>query len=479
MTTATQEKAKLLAAALNRLNKLEKIQAFDAADPTSRPTPAQQSIIDAIIKENLTVFAILGGNQSGKSALSMRILAWLLDETFPDFDRRKRWGDEPLQILLLARTLKQAEESLWRKLEPLLTGKYRVQRIGGVISKVTNTENKNTLLFFSHDNVNEARARIQSFTAQVAVIDELPGKFSLIEETIRRIQAKNGMLLLPFTPKVPAPEIKKFVENLKPPFGRFFKLKALDNPAYDEDAKARILASTETMSESMKRTVLEGDWMLGEETVYHFDYDTMVESPEGYTPAWPHVESSDPALSSKFGFLLAAQNPNTGVWYVIKDEYITDTPIDRIVDVIKEKTAGVNLVRRIMDPHEVWYYQSAVAKGLKYTSPYDKSGRKGELIRNLQTALGSRVKLAPWCKNIIDELQSASWHPTKAGHIQNSSALHLNDCAQYLVDCLPKDTVYSKPMTWYEELRAADKERRRREKRAKSGPFKVRNRRRR
>lgn len=478
MNATKAEQAKLLAAALNRLNKLEKIQAFDAADAASRPTPAQQEVIDSIVKENLTITAILGGNQSGKSALSMRILAWFLDESFPNFDRTKRWGHEPLQILLLARTLKQAEESLWRKLEPLLTGKYRVQRIGGVISKVTNLENKNSLLFFSHDNVNEARARIQSFTAQVAVIDELPGKFALIEETIRRIQAKNGLLIMPFTPKVPAPEIKKFVENLKPPFGRFFKLKALDNPAYDEEAKRRILASTETMSESMKRTVLEGDWMLGEESVYHFDYDQMVEVPEGYSPAWEHVESSDPALASKFGFILAAKNPNTGVWYVIKDEYITDVPIDRIVDTIIQKTSGVNLVRRVMDPHETWYYQSAVARGLKYMSPYDKSGRKGELIRNLQTALGQRLKIAPWCKNIVDELQSASWHPTKEGHIHNSSALHLNDCAQYLVDCLPKDTVYSKPMEWYDELRLADKKRREKEKKAKKSPFKIRNRRR-
>lgn len=424
-------------------------------------------------------------HNSGKSQLSMRLLGWLLDETGPEgkLIRKEHWGEGPIQILLLSQTLKQAEDSLWRKLEPLLTDKYKVQRTGGAISKVQNLSNGNSLLFFSHNNINEARKNIQSFTAHVAVIDELPSKFKLIEEVLRRLQANKGVLLLPFTPKVPNPEIKKFVDSLKAPFGRMFKLKALDNPVYDEDAKRRILESTMTMSEAMKRTVLEGDWMQAEDAVFNYDEETFIEDPPNYHPSWAHVEASDPALSSKFGIVVAAHCPTNNVWYIIRDEYIEGVPLDRIVDTVLDKTQGINIVRRVMDPHETWYQQLASSRGLNYMYPYDKSGRKGELITNLQKALGSKVKIASWCRNLPEELASASWSPSHEGRIHNSSAYHLIDCSQYLVDCLPKTPPPQQNLTWQAELRKANEERKKREKtarqaRANRKPGRVRRRRR-
>lgn len=464
--TSQLEQQRLLAAAMKRLTRMEKVSCFDAADLNSRPTPDQQAAINAFRTERLSVLALIGGNQSGKSALSMRILAWLFEENFPEFTRREKWGNEPLLILVVAQTLKQFEESLWRKLEPLLTdNNYHVQRVGGVISRIQNKTNGNTLLVFSHDNVNEARKRIQSFTAHVAVIDELPSKFALIEETLRRLQAKDGILLLPFTPKVPAPEIKRFVDSLKPPYGKRFKLKALDNPVYDEEQKRRILESTTTMSEAMRRTVLEGDWMTAEEAVYSLDHENVIEEPLGYHPSWRHVESSDPALSSKFGFLVAAQSPVNHCWYVVRADYIQDILVPQdMFEEVQRRVAGINLVRRISDPHETWYIQTAAKNGVTYMWPYDKARRKGELIKNLQTALGPKLRIAPWCSALVEELSSASWSQHAEGKIANSSSLHLNDCAQYLVDCLPKDSPHAVAPTWEAELRAANYRRKQLEK---------------
>jgi len=480
VTPAQLEQQRLLAAAMKRLTRMEKLQCFDAADLASRPTPSQQEIIDCIRDESLSVVSILGGNQSGKSMLSMRILAWLFEETFPNFTRREKWGTEPLLILVVAQTLKQFEESLWRKMEPLLTDhNYTVQRVGGVINRIQSKTNGNTLLVFSHDNVNEARKRIQSFTAHVAVIDELPSKFSLIEETMRRLQAKNGLLLLPCTPKVPAPEIKRFIDGLRPPFGRRFKLKALDNPVYDDEQKRRILESTATMSEAMRKTVLEGDWMTAEEAVYSLNHPDVIEEPVGYHPSWRHVEASDPALSSKFGFLVAAQSPMNQCWYVVRADYIQDILVPQdMFEEVQRRTQNINLVRRISDPHETWYIQTAVKNGVTYMWPYDKARRKGELIKNLQTALGPKLRIAPWCTSLIEELTSASWSQHAEGKIANSSALHLNDCAQYLVDCLPKDEPYAVAPTWEAELRAANAKRKLAERQKQKQASKIQRRRR-
>lgn len=465
MNRAQLEQQRLIAAALSKLNRLQRVECFDTADPSSRPTADQEAVIQAVREQKFNVISVLGGNQSGKSLTSARIVSWLLEESFPNWSRHDRWGQEPLLILVIAQTLKQAEESLWRRIESFLEpGKYKVNKVGGIINKVTH-ENGNTILFFSHDNPNEARKRVQSFTAHFAWIDELPGNVKLIEEVQRRVQAKHGQLLMSFTPKAPTPDIKKFVEGLEPPYGQRFTLRALDNPAYTEEDKNRIVASLATFSEQYRRTILEGEWVQPEEMVYYFDYDTMVEAPENYSPAWRHVESSDPALSSAHGLVVAAENPSTGVWYIIKAEYIKQALVpEKLLNTVLEKTQGLNIVRRIADPHEVWYIQTAGTQGINYISPYRKNDRKSELIKNLQTALGVRLKIAPWCEDFISEITSCHWSETADNKIVKGSKFHLLDSAQYLVDCLPKYAgIPPSNKTWAQELREANAKRKQRE----------------
>lgn len=455
---------KLIAAALKKLQNINRDIAFDANVPDSRPTKTQQQIFDAVQNSEVSVIAAKGGNQSGKSAVGARLVTWLLQENFPEWEKPARWT-EPLLILVLARTLKQAEESLWRKMEPFLEpGSYKVSRVGGIISKVTHLKTNNVMLFFSHDNANEARERVQSFTANFAWIDELPKNVKLIEEVSRRVQAKNGQVLLTFTPKSPAPDITRYVDTLEPPYGKVYTLLALDNPVYTDEDKQKLLESLKSFSENYRNTVLRGDWLQPDEMVYDFNYETMVMAPPDYSPSWRHVEASDPALSSAHGLIVAAENPSTGLWYIIKADYLKNILVpDKLVDEVMRRTSGLNVVRRVADPHETWYIQTANQKGMSYVVPYKKHERKPELIKNLQQALGTRLFIAPWCQDLIDELTSCHWSEAGTNKIVKASRFHLCDSSQYLVDCLPKYDGKVMNLDYWAELRLGNENRKKRE----------------
>lgn len=462
MSDITQKK--LIAAALKKLQNLNRDEAFDANIPNSRPTPTQQEIFDAVRAGTISTLAVRGGNQSGKSAVGARLVTWLFQENFPEWQKPARWT-EGMQILVLARTLKQAEESLWRKMEPFLKpGSYKVHRAGGIISKVTSLENGNSILFFSHNNANEAREQVQSFTANFAWIDELPKSVKLIEEVTRRVQAKQGQVLLTFTPKSPSPEITRYVEGLEAPYGQVFTLLALDNPVYSKADKEKLLESLKSFSDNYRNTVLRGDWLQPDEMVYDFNYDTMVQAPPNYSPSWRHVEASDPALSSAHGLIVAAENPSTGKWYIIKADYLKNILVpDRLVDEVIQRTRGLNVVRRVADPHETWYIQTANQKGMSYVVPYKKHERKAELIKNLQQALGTKLYIAPWCQDLIDELTSCHWSEAGTNKIVKASRYHLCDSSQYLVDCLPKYEGQVQTHDYWTELRMGNEKRKERE----------------
>jgi hypothetical protein len=467
--TSAQELAKkrLLAAALNKLQSLKKTECFDGNDLDSRPTKEQEAVIDAVRRHEASVISVRAGNQGGKSQTAARIFAWLLEGSFPDWTPPPKWNDQ-VQLLVLGRSFKQLEDSLWRKMESLLTpGTYKIIRQGGVLSKVLH-DNGNSILFFSHDNPNIARERVQSFSAEAVWLDELPRTVKLIEELQRRVQAKDGFVLMTYTPKAPAPDIKRFVETMKPPVGVEYRLSALANPIYTEADKKKLIDSLSSFSESYRNTILQGDWMMGEEMVYQFDYDRMVSAPPDYSPAWRHVVSIDPASSGSTGLCLAAEHPSSGHWFIIRAEYLNIKVPTELVEAIEQRIANVNIVRRVYDPHETWFRETAGAAGRTYLAPYKKTERKKELIKNLQEALGSRVFIAPWCQDFIDEISSCYYANEFSDKIAKAQRFHVLDSAQYLVDLLPKYEHGTPQQDWWTELRLGNEKRKQRQQAVKA-----------
>lgn len=468
MTEVTDQK--LVAAALRRLDLLKKVESFDPINSESRPTPAQAEVIADFGR--IRTQWIVAATQSGKSQTCARIVSWVLTDTHPTWKRPVEWGDEPLLILVCGRTGKQIEESLLPKLESYLTpGSYKVVRIGMIVQRVE-LSNGNRIVFQSLENPAMARERIQSYVAHLVWVDEMPPTAFIIDELLRRIQARSGYFLASFTPLVVNDDIRRMVDSAKEPYSKKYKFTMFDNPLYaSPEKRAEILASMMSMPESVRNTRLFGEWSTNDEAVYYFNYDLMVHMPPNYSPLWRHVEAVDPALKSALGLTIWAEDPVSLSWYCVRSEYVKGIYIPtQLVAHVKELTKGYNIVRRISDPHEVWYIQTASSMGIPYMGVHKKNDRKHELIKQLQEFLGNgKVRISPTCEGIISELQECRWSDRSEGKIINSSSYHLLDSAQYFCDNIPKPEKRPPELTinnWHAKLLEANQKRLQMEERA-------------
>lgn len=436
----------LLGAAAQRLKKLEMSEVFDPNRPSSRPTAFQQQIIDDFGRVRYQY--IVAGNRSGKTQLGARTAAWMLAEDKPGWTRPARWGKAPLLMMVIGRTSKQVEDAIYRKIKAFFgEGDLHEMRVGNALQKVTHRKTGNAIIFASHHNVEEAREKVQAFELVGVLLDEMPSSHLLFEELQRRVQDNNGFFITTFTPKTRNPGIKKMVDTVDATLGKKYKLRMLDNPIYTPQDKIDILKSLENMPEAYRQCILEGDWLDDDLQVYSIAGNAVVD-PTNYSSGWRHVEGADPALQSKHGQVVFAENPTTNHWYIVRCDYISGIPVPSdLVQAVVAKLQGLNIVRRVCDAASTWYIGEASAKGLTYTTPWDKNNRRAEMMKNLQEALGRTLFIAPWCEEaFVGELASMQWSETAADKVVNSRSYHLHDAAIYAFDCLPKPSEKEAPV---------------------------------
>lgn len=469
MGTAATQSDRLLAVAMHRLETLQRREAFDPANLASRPTPIQQQVLTDF--SHIRQQWIRAGNQSGKSATCARIVSWVISDTHPTWKRPADWGDEPLLVLVAGRTGKQIEDSLLPKIRGFLeAGSYKEVRIGNIIQRLELT-NGNRIVFQSLENPTTARERLQSYVAHLVWVDELPPTIDIVRELLIRVQARDGYFLASFTPTVVNIEIQRYVDSLREPEGKVYRFHMLENPLYaDEERKSQLISRYAHLPEHIREAIFRGEWLSPDDQVYYFDWDRMVAMPEGYSPLWRHVESVDPALKSALGLTVWAENPETGIWYCILSEYIRGIYVPtELVAAVREKVSRYNIVRRIADPHEVWYIQTAGSMGLNYIGVHKKNDRKSELIKQLQESLGSRVRIAPICESLIGELQECRWSDRAEGKIVNASSYHLLDSAQYFCDNIPKWEKKILSTSWEDWLYQSNEKRKRDDEKVRAG----------
>jgi phage terminase large subunit-like protein len=311
----------------------------------------------------------------------------------------------------------------------------------------------------SHHNVNEAREKAQSYTAHFVWVDEMPNSLSLILELQLRVQANNGRLLCTFTPLLRNKAIKDLIENGKAPLGRKFQFGMLDNPIY-KGREQEIMDRYKDVPEDERRARLYGEWFKGGKFVYRYDLAKQGRNPDKYHPSWPHLEVVDPAGTGKAGFMLLANQPGTGSWFVVKAEYVPGAAATDLLEEFKKRTEGYNIVRRVCDPHETWFIKEAAKAKRAYMGVYNKKERKMELIKNLQEALThERIIITGFVTDLADELDTCMWSESKDGKIVGSSRFHLLDCLQYGTDNLPKIVDDPRPKTHDQLLREANRKR--------------------
>jgi DNA-binding transcriptional regulator YhcF (GntR family) len=240
-----------------------------------------------------------------------------------------------------------------------------------------------------------------------------------------------------------------------------FKIHMFDNPLYTPEKQAKILEEMALYPEHVRKCRLEGEWMSAENAVYYFSPEVMVRDlPSHYSPGWRHVESSDPAARSAHGLTIWAEDPTTGLWYCVRAEYLQglrDT--DEYILAVKQRTAGLNIVRRLYDSACPWYADLAVKHGLNYTPVMNKAHRKLEMIKALQLALGQQLFLTPWCQDLADELNNMQWSESAENKVANSSKYHLHDSAVYFLDCKPKYEGTPVASDYWQSMRQANQKR--------------------
>lgn len=429
-----------IAIATKRLTQLNLSKSFDAAFPKSRPNPKQLAVLQDIDK--IQYRYVVAGNQSGKSQLAARDLTWMLNNEHPWFERPEQWGSESLTILIAVQDLTLGSEMWYKKVKPFLKDEWREERQGNSLKKCSNRVTGDTIYFVSHSDGSEKnRKHMQGYVAHYVWLDEMPSTHKILEELQRRVDAREGRFLATFTPKFKNDTIRRIIDASQAPVARKYQMSKLDNPIYAERLEEE-LQKLAGYPESERRTILYGEWSTGESAVYHFVYDDMTvpSLPDHYTKAWRHVVAVDPALRSKCGYTLWAEDPNSHVWYLIDDTYvegsITLDP-ETLFLTVRSRYQAYNVVRKITD--SMPFFQATATKhGETYMTPYNKNDyRKKELIKGLQTMLSSnRIKIGRWCTHFLDEIQSCQFRED-SDKLINSSSYHTLDCAQYFCDAIP------------------------------------------
>ena len=444
---------RLVATAIKTLKSKQRAMSFDPWLPESRPNLKQETILKDI--QHYQHRWVVAANQTGKTATGAREAAWIFTNSHPWFTPPEEWGNSPLLMIIIGRTLQQVYENIWcEKLRPFLDpSEYKEEKTGGVVTAIRNRKNKNTILFFSHHSPEEAREKVQGFVANWVWLDEMPDSAKLIEELHRRCVAKRGRFLATFTPKLRNQEIRKMAEVISP-YQKMYKMAMLDNPIYS-GREQEVLATLEGLAEDYRRTVEFGDWYTGDSAVYSFNMEKHCTITEGYHPSWRHIESIDPASSGLAGHVVLAESPTTGIWHVLHANYIKGASAKNLLVEMDKTRGNVNLVRRIADPHENWFIKHAADDGITFDGVWKKNERKQELIKNLQKALDeSRIRISPLLDKLIAEFTTCQWSETASGKIIGSRRFHLLDALQYAVDNLPTrlEQAPTKPVTqWLRE----------------------------
>lgn len=400
---------------------------------------------DIHVSSDTNLYCLANGlvtHNSGKSAVGGRELAWLITDTHPYWNMPEDWKERPLQVLVIGKSRSILENELWlKKIKPFFAASdWREFRSGSSLQAVEHREKGHRIIFLTHsDGSQKAIDNLQAYDADIVWLDEMPSKLAVLEETQRRARRPGTIWFATFTPKSINIKIRKLVEAAKEPTSKRYRMSRLDVPGVDIKTEMEKLSG---LTEAQKRTILEGDWAVGDTHVFEFDAERMLVSlPSDYSREWRHVESVDPG-SNRGGLTIWAEHPRTKIWFCVKAEYI-DGLRDPVAfyDYCQEVTSRYNIVRRICDPAATPHIGHAAAR--KCTPPYSvpfakNQGRKEELMKNTQKLLSNgKIKIVEGvCADLVDEFSNAQRND--AGKIINSHAYHLVDSVNYFGDLIPK-----------------------------------------
>jgi hypothetical protein len=493
----------IIRAEVARLMRAEKVvTAWTPDDLDSRPTKAQLEPVLSTMARSRYCY-IFGGNQSGKSIGQIRTLVWMAEESSPYWRRpsdnycnNKLCGHEgnlrsltaavrdyecpkcgnvwtvwdkdmPLNILLVGEQLKNIQENLYfPRIKRLFQNpeEWHEDKMGSpYIQKVTNKRTGNNILFFPHGHGEEkARKVLQGYSIHAVFMDEQAPK-KVIEELQRRVDAWLGTFMAAFTMKHVDPDLLRFIDaQVLSGAAKVFKLSKLDNPVY-AGRKDMVMAQLAGLSEAEKNVILYGEVSFSDEYIFGQVGTEEIGQvlPSTYATSWRHVEIIDPAVKSKAGRLVVAQDPHTKIWHVIQAQTLKgmlhDTHLYEGCLKLREKE-GYKPIKCVADD-DAGFIGAAMhhPTPTRYIYPPSKRRKdRGKLYLIKQTVgclVSGILKIDPKFTILWDEIRSYRWKEGSKTEIQNSHKYHTLDTLMYFFDTLPEEERGEiKQKTYHEEI---------------------------
>ena len=410
---------------------------------------------------------IISPNRVGKTNLLGRIVSWLLANNFEQLPRPKNWPKRDAKMLVATQSRGQFDEAV---ADPFIipffeAGELKIEKNSAKQTvKIIHKKTGNHLLIYSFNDEKKTRALIQGLKCHFVAVDEMPKTLSFITELQARVSDKKGQFLATFTPLVVSMDIKKKVDNAELPYEKKYKWNLRMNPIYaDEEAYAERLYSYRHLPEGERRARLFGDWAQMDLSVFPIQENVhlvdIVNSPRYNQQTWRHVVSIDPASSSKVGLTLFAESPDTHAWYVVKafKFNVNGMPASDQVPHVEGLIRDYYIVRRVVDSADRNFVNEAKKVGIHYYTPFDKNGRRLEMIENCIDKLGKSIFIDSSAGDLLDELSNYRWDSNDPTKIVNSKRYHITDSWRYGVDCLPPPPAARDTRT-FDEIKVAHHE---------------------
>ena len=379
-------------------------------------------------------------------------------------------ANEPLNIMLCGEQLKNIDLNIYQpRIKKLFQNpdEWREDKLGSpYIQCVTNLRNGNRLIAFPHSHGDEkARKAVQGYTIHAVFADEQMSA-SIIEELQRRVDARMGTFMAAFTMKDFDDELVEFIDaQVEAGAAKKFMLSKLDNPVY-AGSKDIIMRQLAGLSEAKRNTILYGIVEYSSEYIFSQVKKEEIGKPlpKHYSPkGWRHVEVIDPAIKTKAGRMVFAQDPLTKIWHVVHAQVLSGMLNDRHLYEAHLKLKakeGYIPVLSIADDDAGFIGAAAHHENpTKFVFPKGKRAKTGNggKLYLIKQAVGLLLEgvlhIDPVHELIWKELRSYRWKDSSNSEVVNSHKYHLIDCIQYFLDAIPdEDKQPQSKKTWEQRV---------------------------
>jgi hypothetical protein len=242
---------------------------------------------------------------------------------------------------------------------------------------------------------------------------------------------------------------------------KFIPAKLEDNPHLDSDGQYR--AMLESLPELQKRQLLEGDWLVAEDSAFpEFDPQKHIVEPFEVPAHWNRVAGLDYGYRDPAAAVWMAVNPEDGSLVVYREFKQAGLTAEEFGKKIRELENEVVPVDRVVDysvyaktGHSGPSHAEGMFRAGVRMRPADKNRTAGK------TQIHSRLRINPdtsapgiyffsTCTNLIGEIQSAKNQVNQTGSYEDietkraadGSHWDLYDCLRYAVMARPVQETY-------------------------------------